>query len=176
MTCLRFNQTIQKPCRSTPGVRKIYIANWEDVGTITESGGYVTDIASGSTYTGGTAFFYSVDVQKETSSFSDELLASVSNGAYIYKPTVTFKISLDVASRTVFKSLSQATVIAVVETNDGRQFLLGQTNGLDVATATANSGLANQDFRGIEVSISGLEPEPYIEIDTTSYNIDGNTF
>lgn len=176
MTCLRFNQTITKSCRSTPGVKELWVANFEDIGTITESNGKVTMIATGTTYTGGTDVWYNVKVNKETSSFSDELLATVANGAYIYKPTVTFKLaSLDVEIRTIFKSLSQATLMIVVETTDGKQYLLGKTNGLDVATATANTGVANQDMKGLEVSVTGLEPEPFIEIDTTAYVIENYT-
>jgi hypothetical protein len=177
MTCLRFNQTITKSCRSTPGVKQLWIANYEDIGTITESNGKVTDITTGATYTSGTTVWYNVKVNKETSSFTDELLATVANGAYIYKPTVTFKLaSLDTEIRTIFKSLSQATLMVVVETTDDKQYLLGKSNGLDVATATANTGVANQDMKGLEVSVTGLEPEPYIEIDTTQYIIENHDF
>lgn len=178
MTCLRFNQTITKSCRSTPGVKELWISNYEDVGTVTESANLVTMITSAVTYTGGTdLLWYNIKVNRETSSFSDELLATVANGAYIFKPTVIFKLaSLDTEIRTIFNSLSQATVMVVVETTDGRQYLLGKSNGLDVVTAVANTGVANQDMKGLEVTLSGLEPEPYIEINKTSYNIDLYTF
>lgn len=177
MTCLRFNQTITKSCRSTPGVKELWVANFEDITGVTESNGKITAIDAAD-ITGGTItdVWYNVKVNKETSSFSDELLATVANGAYIYKPTVTFKLaSLDVEIRTIFKSLSQATLMIVVETTDGKQYLLGKTNGLDVATATANTGVANQDMKGLEVSVTGLEPEPFIEIDTTAYVIENYT-
>ena len=176
-TCLRFNQTITKSCRSTPGVKELWITNYEDVGTITESGEKVTNIATGLTYTGGTDLWYNIKVNRETSSFTDELLVTVANGAYIYKPTVTFKLaSLDTEIRTIFKELSQATLMVVVESVDGKQYLLGKSNGLDVVTAMAATGLANQDAKGLEVTLSGLEPYPYIEIDTASYDIDSYTF
>jgi hypothetical protein len=173
MTCLRFNQTITKPCRSTPGVKQLWIANYEDIISVTESAGKVTSV-SGVTASGETTgkYWYNIKVGRETSNFTDELLASVSNGAYIFKPSLIFKLAgLEVEIRTIFKSLSQATLMAVIETTDGKQYLLGKSNGLDVATATANTGVANQDMKGVEVTITGLEPEPFIEIDTTQYVI-----
>lgn len=179
MSCLRFNQTIVKQCGGgTPGIKRLWVSNYEDVGTVTESAGLVTAISSATTYTGGTDFWYSVHLNRESSSFMDQVTLNTPSGNYFYKPTLTLKLgSLDVAIRTLFNQISQTELVFIVETVDGKQYLLGKAQGMTVETATMNSGTAAADTnKGFEGTFSGAEPEPYIEINTAQWNVENYTF
>lgn len=174
MSCLRFNQTITKSCRSTPGVSLLYIANYEDIISYTLNGTEDKVIeVSGYTASGeSSGFWYSVKPNRETASFTDEKLVEVSNGAYIHKPQVTFKLgSLEPEVRTVFNNLSTATVVIAVKTNDNKIYILGKDNGLDIESGNATSGTAATDMKGVEITVSGLEHSSFIEIDTDQYDI-----
>ena len=174
--CLLFNQEISSACRDAqPGISYIYIANYSDIVSVTEStdGTKVTAI-SGSTASGATSgFFYRLAVNKESSGFVDNTEISVPDGRAAYIPTLTVKVSnMDTTTRTVFKELSQATVVAMYKTTDGLYYLAGKDNGLDMSSGTFSTGVARGDFKGLEFTLEGIESEPTIEIDTSSVTID----
>lgn len=174
--CLLFNQSIAAACRDAqPGISKIYIANYGDVETITTNaeGTMITDI-SGTTASGATSgFFYTISVNKESSGFVDNTDISIPDGRAIYIPTLTFRVSnMDTTTRSIFKQLSQATVVVIYKSVDGKYYLAGKTNGLDMSAGTFATGTARGDFKGLEVTLEGLESEPHVEIDTASVTID----
>jgi len=99
----------------------------------------------------------------------DEAQINIPNGTSIFKPQLTFKVSnMDSTTRTIFKELAQATVIAVFKDISGDYYLIGRQNGLDMETGTFNSGVASGDFKGLECTLSGLEPEPIIAFENAA--------
>lgn len=171
MSCLIFNQSIDSACRSAqPGVSEILIANYSDIVSVTENaeGTLVTDI-TGSVASGATSgFFYTIAVNKESSGFVDNSDISIPDGRSLYIPTMTFKISnMDTTTRQIFKQLSQATVVVIFKTIDGTYFIAGQSNGLDMSAGTFSSGVSRSDFKGLEVTLEGLESAPVIQLDET---------
>lgn len=169
MSCLIFNQTINQSCRSTPGIKELYIANFSGVTITTDDGTIptgVTNVVAGVPTGYSSGFWFKVDLNRESSSWTDELTVAVADGSYVYKPSVIFKLAgLSGANRTVFYELSQARVMVIVTGTDGVQYLLGRNNGLDLDTGMAQSGQAATDPKGLEVTLSGLEPDPFIQID-----------
>ena len=169
MTCLKFNQTITAACRNAqPGVSTIYIANDSDVTAVTYNAGEteITGI-SGTTASGATSgYFYKIEVNKESSGFVDTSEISVPDGRAAYTPSITLKISnMDSTTREIFKSLAQATVKVIFKTVDNLYYLVGVDHGLDMTAGTWSSGTARTDFKGLEITLSGYESEPAIQID-----------
>ena len=169
MACLLFNQNVTAACRnSQPGVSTIYIANYADVTTVTENaeGTLVTSI-SGVTASGASSgTFYTLSVNKESSGFVDNTDISIPDGRAVYIPTITMKVSnMDTTTRTIYKELSQATVMVVFKTLDGLYYIAGKTNGLGMSTGTFSSGIARGDFKGLELTLEGLESAPVIQLD-----------
>ena len=153
-TCLRIDQEILTACRnSRPGIAEIYIANLADVTTITLNAGstLITDI-TGNTASGATSgMFYTFAQNRESAGLVDEAQINIPNGTAIYKPQLALKVSnMDVTTRTIFKELAQATVMAIFKDIDGIYYLVGKQNGLDMETGTFNSGVASGDFKGLD--------------------------
>lgn len=174
-TCLLFNQNIASSCRNAqPGVSTIYIANFADVTTVTENaaGTQITAL-TGTTASGETSgIFYTIAVNKESSGFVDNTEINIPNGTAMYIPTLTLKVpNMDTTTRTIFKQLSQATVMVIFKTTDGLYYLAGKDNGLDMTTGTFQTGVARGDAKGLEITLEGLESEPVIQIDTSSVTI-----
>lgn len=171
MACLLFNQSIAAACRDAqPGVSTVYIANYGDITTVTEnSEGTLVSGITGSTASGATSgFFYTIAVNKESSGFVDNTDISIPDGRAIYIPTITMRVSnMDSTTRTIFKELSQATVTVIFKTVDGLYYIAGKVNGLDMSAGTFSSGVARGDFKGLELTLEGLESEPVIQIDPT---------
>lgn len=167
-TCLKFNQTIANSCRnSQPGVVDFWIANASDVTgfTYNAAGTQIIGI-TGSTASGATSgYFYKVSVNKESSGFVDTSEISIPDGRASFTPSVTIKIpSMDATTRTIYKSLSQATVKVIFKTVDGLYYLAGVDNGLDMTTGTWGTGTTKTDFKGLEITLTGYEDEPAVEI------------
>lgn len=171
MSCLTIDKQFLTKCRdSQPGVTEIYLANYNDIvqSAITLNtakdtiSGFDTLIASG--FTSGC--FFKFVLNREVAGLTDECVINIQNGTSIYKPKVEFKISsLSPDVRTLFKELSQATVVAIVKTMSGQYFLAGRYNGLDaVSTTSMQTGVASGDFAGLTVTLEGLEKEPIIEV------------
>ncbi len=175
MACLLFNQNIATACRDAqPGVSTIYIANYGDIVSVTENAeGTLVTAISGATASGATSgFFYTIAVNKESSGFVDNTDVSIPDGRAIYIPTVSFRVSnMNSTTRSIFKQLSKATVVVIFKTVDGKYYIAGKTNGLDMSAGTFATGTARGDFKGLEVTLEGLESEPVIEIDTDTVTI-----
>lgn len=171
MSCLLFNKNIAEACRnSTPGISTIYIANYNDVDVIGYDAGETKIIAiTGTTASGATSgFFYTLQVNRESSGFVDNTDISVPDGRASFIPTMTLRLpgmSSDI--REIFKSLAQAKVIAMFKTNAGEYFMAGVRNGLDMSGGTFATGTSRTDFKGLEITLEGLESEPIIEVDST---------
>lgn len=176
MACKNFNQNIVKACRdSQPGVSTIYIANYSDLVSVTEnSEGTLITAISGTTASGATSgFFYTIAVNKESSGFIDNTDISIPDGRSLFIPTLTFRVSnMSSTTRTIFKQLAQATVVVIFKTIDGKYYIAGKDNGLDMSSGTFATGTARGDFKGLEVTLEGLESEPIYQIDTDSVTID----
>lgn len=171
MACLVFNQTIAQACRNAvPGVVDFYIANFSDITTIGYNAGLTQVIGiTGTTATGATSgFFYPVSVNRQSSGFVDTSEISIPDGRASFTPTITIKIpSMDSTTREIYKSLSQATVVVIFKTTDSTYYLAGADNGLDMTAGTWSTGISNTDFKGLELTLTGFEAEPAIEVDST---------
>lgn len=168
MSCLKFNKNIAVACRNaTPGVAEVYIANYEDVTAVAYNAG-LTQITSitGATASGATSgSFYTLVVNRESSGFVDNTDISVPDGRASFIPTMTLKISgMDSDTREIFKQLAQARVTAIFKTTSGEYFIAGVNNGLDMSAGTFATGVARGDFKGLEVTLEGVEAEPIISV------------
>ena len=79
--------------------------------------------------------------------------------------------NMDTTTRTIFKELAQATVSVIFKTTDELYYYAGKVNGLDMSAGTFSTGIARGDFKGLEITLEGLEAQPVIQIDTDSVTI-----
>ena len=150
------------------------MANFADVTGVTLNAGETKVASIGFTIASGatSGCFYTLAQNREAAGLIDEAQINIPNGTSIYVPQLTFKVSnMDITTRTIFKQLSQATVMAIFKDIDGNYYLVGRQNGLDMSTGKFNTGVASGDFKGLECTLSGLEPEPVIQIDTATQTI-----
>ena len=136
---------------SLPTVTDIYLANYSDVTeaeySINEQG---CEEITGFTPSGIT--FYHIEPNKDSTTFSDELVVGDSGNKY-RTHSITFSISgqFDACQHGVLDALSLGRFFVVVKTAEGNYLALGRTTGLEAETATLNGGSENN---GIEVTLS----------------------
>jgi hypothetical protein len=122
----------------------------------TVSSGEVTAFGSASTV------FYKYDQLKETSSFSDDIVATINTGGLHYAPKLTVVLpKLRTAVRNEVKMLAQNRLVAIVETMDATPtyWVLGGYNGLELSEGSGGTGTAAADLNGYTLTFMGLETE-----------------
>ncbi len=117
-------------------------------------------------------------------SFNETVTASAENGTVFYEPSVNVKLhKLSVADQNEIKLLAQNRLLVFVETNGvnaaGKRVILclGFTNGKELTTGTANSGVAFGDMNCYDWTCVGMEDSPALVVaDYTTTPFDNSAF
>lgn len=134
------------------GVSKIYLANKSDNPVFTDSDS--DNIYDSVSFGTSGAKFYEFDVTKNTSSYSQALTISGQNKYWLQ--TVDIQVSrADQETYDLVDLLGLGTFVAIVETRMGKFTVLGELNGLEATVGVVNSGVAEGDAAGIQITIAG---------------------
>jgi len=155
----------QLGCRdNTGGLKAIYILSGS-ITSISGSQGLITAIS-------GSGVFFQFQLFRQTSNYSEELVATPENGTIVYNQTcnaVFFK--MQTATRNQVRVLAQNPDLSIIiETQNGsengaaRWFLMGQVNGAQLLSGTAQTGTAFSDLNGYNLVFTGNEPNPASEV------------
>ena len=155
----------QLGCRdNTGGLKAIYILSGS-IDSISGSQGLITAIS-------GSGTFYQFQLFRQTSDYSEELVATPENGTIVYNQTINavfFK--MQTATRNQVRVLAQnPNLRIIIETQNGsedgaaRWFLMGQVNGAQLLSGTGQTGTAFSDLNGYNLAFSGNEPNPASEV------------
>lgn len=144
------------------GIKSVRFASLSDYESLTPA--YATGAV---TFGAPSATFYKYELDKEESSFNDDPTPGSNKGTLYYVPAVTFILSkLDVAKRNEMQLLAKNRVVAIIETREAtpQYWAIGVTNGLDLSTGVAGSGVAAADLNGFTMTFMGLEPNPMVSV------------
>lgn len=155
----------QLGCRdNTGGLKAIYILSGS-ITNITGSQGLITGIT-------GSGVWFQFQLFRQTSNYSEELVATPENGTIVYNQScnaVFFKMQTSV--RNQVRVLAQNPNLRIIietqngsETGAARWFLMGQVNGAQLLSGTAQTGTAFSDLNGYNLVFSGNEPNPASEV------------
>jgi hypothetical protein len=146
------------------GLRYVWFINWNDVTEVTEASGVVTAI----TKSGGKVF-YKYQLVRNTASFTENIQGSIENGTVLFDQQLAIVINkMQVNMRNEILLLARNNMMAVVEDQNGRYWLAGRLNGLDLLTGSSATGLAQTDRNGYTLNFSGGEQELAPEVDAAT--------
>lgn len=148
-------------CRdSAGGVKSVYFIEFDNVSGITSSAGTVSAISKANA-----GRFYKYNLQRATASFEEAYNDSAENGTSFHVQTLSIVLNkMQAATSQEIKLLAQNRLLAVVETNAGKYWLLGETNGLQRNGGRAGSGTAFADRNGYELTFTTEQVEPAKEV------------
>lgn len=155
MSCaLTQNYTLD--CKdSLGGLTEVYFIEEANVTSYTAASGVITAL----TKAAGKKF-YKYELVKGTSSFVENVNASVENGTIFYQQELTLVLNkLQVNTRNEILLLSKNVLGVVVKDNNGLYWYLGLTRGMDVTAGSGQSGTAEGDRSGYTLTFTGKEPE-----------------
>lgn len=148
---------------SLGGLVEVYFMNWHDLVSYTEADGVITALTKD---TGKR--FWKYELVKSTSSFTENLNASVENGTIFYQQELSIIINkLQVNMRNEILLLAQSLLVAVGKDGNGKYWILGLTRGLDVTTGTSATGVAEGDRNGYTLTFTGKERFLAPEVNST---------
>jgi hypothetical protein len=144
-------------CKDTvAGIKKIYFADFGDLGAITLTNDEVTNL----TGVAGDLDLHTYEV-KGNNSFETTVNASRENGTVFYEQVLN--ITLKKLTKEDNKELKLLAAgrphIFVVDQNDN-VFLMGKENGADVTAGTVSTGNALGDFNGYNLTFTAQEVSP----------------
>lgn len=164
MSCI-LNTGYTLTCRdNTGGIQRAYIRNWSASTSYTYS-------ADG-TITGGTnsgSAWYTFEVRPETGAFSPgEGAHSLENGTNFWTQKLDLTLHKYQASiRTLLYALAQTEMEVLVLTQNNQYVLMGEQNGANLTTSSANVGKAYGDMNGVTLTLEAKEPSTARIVDST---------
>jgi hypothetical protein len=148
---------------SLGGIVEVYFMASQDVASYTVSGGVMTALTKD---TGKR--FYKYELVKSTSSFVENINASVENGTIFYQQELTVVLNkLQVNTRNEILLLAKNLLVAVAKDNNGKYWYMGLTRGLDITAGSSQSGTAEGDRSGYTLTFTAKEPELAPEVNST---------
>lgn len=145
------------------GLRSVWFINWNDVTAVTEASGVVSAI----TKSAGKVF-YKYQLVRNTASFTENIQGNIENGTVLFDQQLVIVLNkMQANMRNEILLLSRNNMMAVVEDQNGRYWLAGRKNGLDLLTGSSSTGTAQTDRNGYTLTFSGGEQELAPEVSSS---------
>ena len=179
MACIALTKGRGLDCsRSSGGIKYDYFAVYDEVTSIPQTAGEVTDIEM------GTDVLYRYATPLGTASLSDSVTGSREKGTIFYTPTLSLVLNkLTKEDQNQVKLLGQTKLIVFAQLNatlaNGHDTIvaLGTVNGMELNAGTMDSGAAWGDRGGYTLTFDGLEALPFPMVaDYTTEPFDNSAF
>jgi hypothetical protein len=148
------------------GVYRVYMNNFSgDTSYTYDSNGTVTGMTSGNTS------FYKFEQRNETASFKQDGTHNneIGNNFWTQELTLQF-LKYQASQRNLIYSLAVSQLLIIVETNDGRRFLMGEEFGADLSASASNVGKTLADPNTSDLTFMAKSTTPVREISSTLFN------
>lgn len=164
MPC-NLTQSYNLDCRlSYGGTKEVYLIEYENVASVTQSAGVVTAITKVST-----KVFRKYNLIAHTGEADEALTASREMGTLSNKQTIKFPINkMTVSVRNELFLLAQNRLMFVVVDENGTNWLYGGDYGLTLTTAAAKTGKLLADRNGYELVFEGDEKNLAYEVNAAT--------
>jgi hypothetical protein len=148
---------------SLGGISEVYFMAEQDITSYTEASGVITALVKGAGKR-----YYKYELVKATSSFVENINASVENGTIFYQQELTVVLNkLQANTRNEILLLAKNLLSAVVKDNNGKFWILGLDRGLDITAGSSQSGTVEGDRSGYTLTFTGKEVALCPEVNST---------
>ena len=151
-------------CRDQLGGNdKVFIIAYNDLQSVVDTSGLVTTVTK---KTGKR--FYEIEIPQETAEGKDTGAGDTANGSLFFTHEVTFPINKrDATIRNYVFNLAKTRVVIVLKEMSGRYTMYGRDFGLWLNAPEGTSGVAGGDRNGYNLTFTGAQREPVLEVDAT---------
>ena len=154
MACVNFSGGIAKDCENNiGGLTKLYLTDFDNIVSYTQSGGTVSSITMASA-----SYFYEFEFNRNSATFTEDLVKSVEAGSALFEQTVTVTIPRrDVSKRNKLALLTQRDLACIIKDSNGLFWYPGQSEGIYLSESTSTSGTAKADGSNYVLTLKGFE-------------------
>lgn len=156
MACVSFSGGIANDCANNMGgLTKLYLTDFDNVVSYTESGGTVSVITMASA-----SYFYEFEFNRNSATYQEDLVKSVEAGSALFEQTITVTIPRrDVAKRNTLALLTQRDLAVIIKDSNGLYWYPGAVEGVYLSESTSTSGTAKADGSNYVLTLKGFEVE-----------------
>lgn len=164
MSCILANG-IALGCKdSLGGIKEVYIGSTNATTVFTYDADDVIDSATAAPN------FFTFEQRNEQGEFVQTGQHSVENGTNFWEQSVSLIFTKnDAEDRNTLMLLAQSTLMIIVLDQNGKYWVVGESNGADLTASTQSAGKAYGDLNGTTVSFMGKESAPAREMDATTF-------
>lgn len=154
MACVSFSGGISLNCENNiGGLTKLYLTDFDNVVSLTSAGGTISAITMATA-----SKFYEFEFNRNSATFTEDLVKSVEAGSALFEQTVTVTIPRrDVQKRNTLALLTQRDLACIVKDSNGYFWYPGQTEGVYLSESTSTSGTAKADGSNYVLTLKGFE-------------------
>jgi hypothetical protein len=164
--------------RISGGIKFVYFAVYDQVTSIPQTSGEITDIEM------GTDVLYRYTMPMGVASLTDTIVGSRENGTIYYTPTLSVILNrLTKEDQNQIKLLGATRTICFAQLNEqlanGHDVIvgMGMVNGMELNAGTMDSGAAWGDRNGYTLTFDGMEALPFAMVaDYTTDPFDNAAF
>lgn len=164
MPCSQTLAGIARDCQANVGgIKAVYMANFEDVDTVTVTTNVVTAITMVASKK-----FYAYYFNPNTSNFTTNINANRENGSLFFETVLSLVFpKQDATKRIEVNALAQAGLMAIVQDNNDNYWLLGKDEPLLMTSGAAPTGTARADRNGYEMEFTDAQMQMPYTVDGT---------
>lgn len=155
MACIQTLSGLARDCaNSIGGVKKVWIANFDDVDTLTIASDIITAIAMVSS-----AKFKEYNFRPQTAEVVSTPQFNSENGAAYIQSVLTMQFAKqDTTKRLEMNALALGDLVVIYEDNNGKKWYLGKDNPVTATGGDSGSGKAFSDANryGIQLTDNSL--------------------
>lgn len=165
MACNQTLSGIGHDCApSMGGIVAVYIANHEDVESITESSNKISAITMAST-----AKFKKYSFARNTGSLTSNYTIDRSTGAnFVVSDLVLVFSKMETAKRVEITALAQNELAVIAKDANGKYWYLGKDEPVMASAGDGLTGTARADRNGYSITLQDNSLEMPIEVDETA--------
>lgn len=141
------------------GIKRVIVANKEDVSNIVISDGKVSEIE-------GTGNFCTYHLKRNTASMSSSYQINAENGTrYVQTDVVMIFNRMETSKRVEMTALAQNELVLIVEDANGKFWLLGKDEPVMATAGDGQTGTARADRNGYSITLQDNSYEMPYEVD-----------
>ena len=162
MPCSQTLAGLAKDCTSNiGGIKNAYIANVDDVDTITETTNKITAITMVSTKK-----FKQYAFRKGTGSVTSTLNVDPTTGVNFVQTDIVLQFSkMETPKRIELAALSQAELAVIIEDMNGTFWYYGRKEGVTASAGTGQTGTARTDGNYYQITLQDNDETWPLEVD-----------
>lgn len=175
MACTQTLKGLAQSCETNlAGIRKVYIANFEDVksvalGTSEDKPFGDASITIADIVMNSTKKFHAYNFAKQTGSLTSTLTVDETNGVRYYTNEIVLQFNkMEAKKHLEVEALAAGQLAVIVADNNGKYWYVGADNYVSASAATAQSGQSFGDLNGYNTTMSAMSA--YMPFEITGEN------